>query len=97
MLSEGLISEKEADWHTAEPTASSTKPANRKIERPAKATAFSLAEVETGLKSGITSKRMTTLVTTYGVDFALNPNTKKRLADDGADDALLQTIASTKR
>jgi len=95
MLSEGLISAKEADWHAAEPGGSSAKPANAK--QGSKPPAFSLAEVETGLQGGITTRRMTTLVTTYGVDFTLNASTRKALTDDGADDALLQTIASAKR
>jgi len=95
MLSEGLISAKEADWHAAEPSASSAKPANDK--QGSKPPAFSFAEVETGLQGGITTKRMATLVTTYGVDFTLNAGARKALTDDGADDALLQTIASAKR
>jgi len=95
MLSEGLISAKEADWHAAEPSASSAKPANDK--QGSKPPAFSFAEVETGLQGGITTKRMATLVTTYGVDFTLNARARKALTDDGADDALLQTIASAKR
>jgi Sel1 repeat len=99
MLAQGLISEKEADWHTSAPT---TKPASKnpdviKPEKIGKSPAFSLAEVETGLKGGITTKRMATLVTTYGVDFPLSESAKKRLTDDGADDALLHTIASAKR
>jgi TPR repeat protein len=102
MLAQGLISEREADWHTSEPSATNTKPPNKKpdvtnSEKTGKAPAFSLAEVETGLKGGITTKRMTTLVTTYGVDFPLSDRAKKRLTDDGADDALLLTIASAKR
>jgi TPR repeat protein len=94
MLSEGLISAKEADWHAAEPSPSSAKPANARGTKPP---AFSFAEVETGLQGGITTKRMATLVTTYGVDFTLNAGARKALTDDGADDALLQTIASAKR
>jgi hypothetical protein len=62
-----------------------------------KAAPFSLSEVETGLTGGITTKRMATLVSQYGVDFTLGPNAKQRLTIDGADDALLQTIASSKR
>jgi hypothetical protein len=62
-----------------------------------KAVPFSLAEVETGLTGGITTKRMATLVSQYGVDFTLGANAKKRLTSDGADDALLATIASSKR
>ena len=95
MLSEGLISAKEADWHAAEPGASSGKPANAK--QGSKPPAFSLAEVETGLQGGITTRRMTTLVNTYGVDFTLSASARKALADDGADDSLLQTIAAAKR
>lgn len=107
MLSQGLISEREADWHILEPSAPTTKPANAKpdvtkpdVTKPgktSKAPAFSLAEVETGLKGGITPRRMATLVTTYGVNFPLSENAKRRLTDDGADDTLLQTIASAKR
>jgi len=95
MLSEGLISAKEADWHAAEPNASSAKPSNAR--QGSKLPAFSLAEVEIGLQGGITTKRMATLVTTYGVDFTLNASARKALTDNGADDALLQTIASAKR
>ena len=62
-----------------------------------KASPFSLAEVETGLTGGITPKRMTTLVGQYGVDFSLNASAKQRLTSEGADDGLLQTIASSKR
>ena len=93
MLLEGSISAKDGDWHAVEQSAG-TKTASNK--QSTKAPAFSLAEVETGLKGGITTKRMTTLVTTYGVDFTLNATARKTLTDDGADDALLQTIASSK-
>jgi len=97
MLVQGLISEKEADWHASEPSSLKPKPSNSKPEIAAKAPPFSLADVETGLAGGITTKRMATLVTTYGVDFSLSDNTRKRLTGEGADDALLQTIASAKR
>jgi hypothetical protein len=62
-----------------------------------KSAPFSLAEVETGLTGGITPKRMATLVGQYGVDFSLSASTKQRLASEGADDSLLQTIASSKQ
>ena len=94
MLAQGLISSKEADWHAAEPSV--PKPKTPNLSTSAKAPPFSLAEVETGLTGGITSKRMATLVSTYGVDFTLSTNNRKRLTDDGADDNLLQTIASAK-
>jgi hypothetical protein len=58
---------------------------------------FSFGEVETGLTGGITSKRMATLVSTYGVDFTLGASTRKRLSDEGADDNLLAIIALAKR
>jgi TPR repeat protein len=92
MLAEGSISAKEADWYGA--TASSTVPKQPKAKGPQP---FSLGELETGLTSGITTKRMATLVSTYGVDFSLSANSRKRLTDDGADDSLLATIASSKR
>ncbi len=93
MLSQGLISKQEADWRSPEPWSPPTKEA----KNPSKPAPFSLGEIETGLTGGITTKRMATLVTTYGVDFPLTSGSKKRLTDDGADDALLQTIASAKR
>lgn len=98
MLAQGLISEREADWHAPAPKMkpATTQPPHTSPQN-SKAPAFSLAEVETGLKGGITTKRMTTLVTTYGVDFPLSDSARKRLTDDGADDTLLQTIASAKR
>jgi len=92
MLAEGSISAKEADWHTPESATTTTRKVKATGAQP-----FSLDEVEAGLSGGITSKRMATLVTTYGVDFTLGANSKKRLTDDGADDNLLQTIASSKR
>jgi hypothetical protein len=92
MLSEGSISAKEADWH-----ASETATAIAKQPKTNKPPPFSLGEVETGLTGGITSKRMATLVSTYGVDFSLSASTRKRLTDKGADDGLLTTIASSKR
>jgi hypothetical protein len=92
MLAEGSISAKEADWHTPESGATTTRQVKTTGAPP-----FSLGDVETGLTGGITTKRMATLVTTYGVDFTLSGNSKKRLTDDGADDTLLQTIASSKR
>ena len=92
MLSEGSISAKEADWHASEPSTTIAK--QPKTNKPPP---FSVGEVETGLTGGITSKRMTTLVSTYGVDFTLSASTRKRLTDEGADDNLLTTIGSAKR
>ncbi len=88
MLSQGLISQKEADWVKPEPV--------KEVKQNGPAP-FSLGEVETGLSGGITNKRMATLVSTYGVDFKLGAGTRKRLADEGADDNLLVTIAAAKR
>jgi hypothetical protein len=93
MLAQGLISAEVANWRAAEPTASSLpkKPAKNK------AAPFTLVEVETGLTGGITSKRMATLVQKFGVDFKLSAVMRKRLADEGADDNLLQTISASQR
>ena len=88
MLSQGLISQKEADWATPEPV--------KEVKKSGPAP-FSLGEVETGLSGGITNKRMATLVTTFGVDFKLGDSSRKRLAGAGADDNLLATIAASKR
>lgn len=89
MLAEGLISVKEADWHTREATAPK--------QTPTRKPPFSLTEVEAGLTGGITTKRMATLVSTYGVDFTLTASARKRLANEGADDNLLAAISSAKR
>jgi hypothetical protein len=88
MLGQGLISKKEADWTAPEPV----KEVKKSAPPP-----FSLGEVESGLSGGITNKRMATLVSTFGVDFKLGAITRKRLADEGADDNLLATIAAAKR
>jgi len=92
MVAQGLISNKEADWAAPEPVKEVTKEVKKSGPAP-----FSLAEVETGLSGGITNKRMATLVTTFGVDFKLGAGTRKRLADEGADDNLLATIVASKR
>jgi TPR repeat protein len=104
MLAQGLISSEEADWRATETTAAQTPPQTlpRTLPSPAKdakgkAAPFSLGEVETGLSGGITSKRMTTLVQKFGVDFRLNAAARKHLADQGADDNLLTTISASKR
>ena len=89
MLAQGLISAKEAEWHTSEATAPKQPPTRKPP--------FSLTEVEAGLTGGITTKRMATLVSTYGVDFTLTASARKRLTDDGADDNLLAAISSAKR
>jgi hypothetical protein len=92
MLAQGLISAQEADWNAPEPSNPATR--QTKANRPLP---FSLTEVETGLTGGITTKRMATLLSTYGVDFVLSANARRRLIDHGADDALLAAIASAKR
>lgn len=106
MATKGLIDINEADWHAPELGSEPTQQANNPpVKTPevknsgvkSKASPFSIAEVETGLTGGITPKRMTVLVSQFGVDFSLSASAKQRLANDGADDALLQTIASAKR
>ena len=96
MLAAGLISASDADWHQDEPPAV-TPPTTAKRTKPNQPSPFSLGEVETGLTGGITSKRMATLVSTYGVDFILNSSSRQRLSDEGADDSLLAAIASANR
>jgi len=104
MLTQGLISAEEANWRAAEPPASQTASQTLPHTVPSppknvkdKAAPFSLAEVETGVTGGITSKRMATLVQKFGVDFKLSAGTRKRLADEGADDNLLATISASRR
>jgi hypothetical protein len=96
MFAQGLISEQEANWR-AGPKASPTVARVPKEAKKGKAAPFSFGEVETGLAGGITSKRMTTLVQKFGVDFNLSPVTRKRLANEGADDNLLTTISASSR
>lgn len=104
MLAQGLISAEEANWREGEQTVSKTPvqtvthtvPSAPK-DAKAKPAPFSLAEIETGITGGITSKRMETLVQKFGVDFKLNAAARKRLADKGADDGLLATIAASWR
>jgi len=104
MVAKGLISAQEANWHTPEPAkqAEKGKPTVAEKGKPAEAAGgkpapFSVAEVETGLKSWITTKRMATLVQQFGVDFTLSDASRKRLADAGADPVLLQVISTSKR
>lgn len=91
MLAEGLISEQEADWTIHKPAGRTDSGKGKSGPPP-----FSLAEVETGLAGGITSQRMATLVSTYGVNFSLNAKTEKRLADEGANANLLAAISAAK-
>lgn len=92
LLAQGLISAEEADWNGREPSNSGTRPTTTSKPQP-----FSLEEVEAGLTGGITTKRMATLVTLYGVDFSLSTNARKRLTDHGADETLLTAIVAAKR
>jgi len=103
MLAQGLISAEEANWReagpavakTPQPVAHTAPSAQKQVKgRPAP---FSLAEVETGITGGITSKRMATLVQQFGVDFKLSSVTRKRLTDDGADNELLAAISASNR
>ena len=111
LAAQGVILVNEADWRAPEPgsepvqqvkspavkTTDVKTTAVKNTSNKGKAAPFTFAEVETGLTGGITPKRMATLVGQYGVDFSLNANAKQRLTSDGADDALLQTIASAER
>ena len=89
---------KSVDGNTTEVKSAEVKNAEVKNNASkSQAAPFSLAEVETGLTGGVTPKRMATLVGQYGVDFTLSASARTRLTNDGADDPLLQTIASSKR
>ena len=99
----GLISADEANWREAGPAVAKTpqpvahtSPSTPKPVK-GKPAPFSLAEVETGITDGITSKRMATLVQQFGVDFKISSITRKRLTDAGADDNLLTTISAARR
>jgi len=98
MLAHGLISKQEADWQQSGGSNLASKQTPKQVAKPSssKPTPFSLAEVETGLTGGITTKRMATLVGTYGVDFSLNEAERKRLTADGADDELLAVISASR-
>jgi hypothetical protein len=97
MLQKGLISKQEANWRVPEPTISQVQSQRSSGTAKGKAMPFSLAEVVTGLSGGITSKRMATLVQKFGVDFKLSDASRKTLADKGAEDTLLATIAASRR
>jgi PEGA domain-containing protein len=58
---------------------------------------LSLDEIDQALSQGMTAARCAELVKQYGVNFALTPDVDKRLRNEGADDALLLTIAENKR
>jgi len=58
---------------------------------------LSQAEVERGLKEGISPARMKTLVAEVGVDFPLTDASEQRLRAAGADDALIIAIAKNKK
>jgi hypothetical protein len=92
MVAQGVISAREANWHLSEPVVSAPPKPTKSGAAP-----FSVAEVETGLKSWITTRRMATLVQQFGVDFKLSDANRKRLADAGADPGLLQIISASKR
>jgi len=103
MLAHGLISADEANWREVGPTVAKTPqsvahtaPSTPKQVK-GKPAPFSLAEVETGITGGITSKRMATLVQQFGVDFKLSFVNRKRLTEEGADDNLLTTISTARR
>jgi TPR repeat protein len=91
MLQQGLITKQEANWQAPEPSSAPPKPTK------SGAAPFSLAEVETGLKGNITSKRLATLVQQFGVDFKLSDASQKRLVDAGAAPDLLLVISTSKR
>jgi hypothetical protein len=95
LLAKGLISKREAEWATAKAAGGESASGKDDTEKGGPPP-FSLAEVETGLTSGITSKRMATLVGAYGVNFSLSAKAQKRLADQGADDTLIAVISASK-
>ena len=58
---------------------------------------LSVADVEHGLKAGVSNTRMAALVKQYGVDFDLTDAIEKQLRAAGANDELLLRIARTAR
>lgn len=96
MLKKRLITAQEANWRGPEPTKEAEKGRPTEADK-GKPAPFSVAEIETGLKSWITTRRMARLVQQFGVDFKLSDATRKRLADAGADPDLLQIISASKR
>ena len=58
---------------------------------------LALAEIEEGLKGGLSNKRLTAMVKEFGVDFATTDEIKQRLRSQGADVELLLTISQAKR
>jgi hypothetical protein len=81
-------------------TAVNAKSNPAKSPKPAQDTklrVFRVDDVDSLLQSGLESKRVTTLVQSRGVSFALTPAIEKQLRTDGADDALLVAIATYKK
>ena len=64
---------------------------------PAGPPALTLAEIEDALKKKLPATRIQSLVTQYGVDFALTDEAEKRLRAAGADSDLLLTIAKSRK
>ena len=58
---------------------------------------ISEAEIEDGLKQGVTPVRMTALVREIGVAFTMDDDIEKRLRALGADDSLILAIMKSKR
>ncbi len=77
-------------------TAGETKPVEVKLEA-AGPKPLALAEIEEALTNGLSPKRITMLVSQYGVDFALTKEVEQRLRQKGADSDLLLAIATGKK
>jgi hypothetical protein len=59
--------------------------------------ALALAEVESALQNGLPKSKVASLVTEFGVDFALTDDNERRLRAAGADSDLLLVIAKAKK
>jgi TPR repeat protein len=88
LLSAGLIAEDEANWQVKPPVVH--------VEQ-SKSRPFTESDVKKGLRGGITTKHLISLVNRFGVDFTLTPNVREALGEEGADENLLYTISVSKR
>jgi hypothetical protein len=70
---------------------------NFQLEVTRKPLPLTLKEVQKALHDGVSSARVSALVTKFGVDFTMNAETEKSLRAAGANNALLGVIANAKK
>ena len=84
------------EWTQTVDLSGGSKTVEAKLQ-PAGPKPLALAEIEEGLKSGLSNAKLAGMVKQYGVDFALTDEVEQRLRADGADGDLLLAIAKGKK